>query len=211
MMPAGGASLFAVIVQIEGNAETPERISRQHTIYSELAGKYPGMLFKHVAQSVQRPHRFIDVMVWDTQEHSEEFGLDPDYQKQRPSSPISLPSTAERNWANPGYYHDLRNYVVAGKESASMEVGFYRLVPGNEGAFIGIADEIGNKALANPAVSRFQVYSNNGLPHWRVIVIESGPSPTSYLSGLNGKRLADLCSEPPLIDSGEILVKFDFV
>lgn len=203
--------MFAVIVQIEGNANTPERIARQHTIYSELAGKYPGMLFKHVAQSAQRPERFIDVMVWDEQDHSEAFGLDPDYQRQRPSSPLSLPSTAERNWANPGYYHELTNTFVPGKPSATMEVGFYRVRPDKIGDFTSLASEIGRRALSADDTSRYQVYSNNGLPSWHVIVIESSGAAPDFLSGETGEQLAALCAEPPLLDSGDILVKFDFV
>lgn len=194
--------MFALVIELIGPSQTRDSIREAHVRYSELAKDHPGILYKHVMHSTDDPARFFDVMVWETQEQSEIFGVDPEYQKHR-SGPIRVPPPIHA-WANPGYFREV--WEVGSTTSAETEqyLARYEVTPGKEMAFeaeaAAIRDRIGGR------VTSLILYRSLGAPNRDSIVMQ-GHSPDDEAALA---PLAEFALRAPDIQRGEIIVRYDF-
>ncbi|GIW05378.1 MAG: hypothetical protein KatS3mg060_0183 [Dehalococcoidia bacterium] len=195
--------MFGIVVEIRSN--DPEALRAQHTTYSELVRRFPGIHYKHVLQSADDPTRFVDVMLWETQAQSEAFGVDPEYQRLRPKVTRGAPALSERGWMTPGYY----DLVVAERrgEPPSYRAGarFYETTPGREREF-----EAETRTLAerSSGIESLTLYRNRGLPN-RYVLVVLGPDDGLDAAAL--EAMAACCPQPPATDRGELVVRYDFI
>ena len=195
--------MFALVIEIPGQPSSRDTIREAHVRYSELAKDHPGILYKHVMQSRDNPARFFDVMVWATQENSEVFGVDPEYQKHRPGMPIRIPNPA-RSWVNPGYFQEV--WEVGSTTSAETEqyLGLFEATPGKELAFEAAAADIRDRI--GDHVSSLILYRNLGAPNQYSIVVQGQNAEDEALLA----TLADYTVRAPEIERGELIVRYDF-
>jgi heme-degrading monooxygenase HmoA len=195
--------MFGIVVEIR--SPDREALRTQHTTYSELVRRFPGIHHKHVLQSDEDPTRFIDVMLWETQAQSEAFGIDPEYQRLRPAAPRGAPMLSERGWMTPGYYDLVIDERRPSEAERRASTRFYETTPGRERDLEAAAQQLAARAAG---VEGVMVYRNRGQPNRYVLVVlgaDDGLDP-GLLSALEA-----CCPAPPATDHGELVVRYDFV
>lgn len=195
--------MFGIIVEIRSN--DPAALRAQHTTYSELVRRFPGIRQKHVLQSDRDPTRFVDVMLWETQAESEAFGADPDYQRLRPAVARGAPVLSERGWMTPGYYDLVLAARPGGRAARRAAVRFYETTPGRERDFEAVARQLTERAIGAEAVT---LYRNRGTLNRYVLVVLGEDA---GLDEATLETLASCCPQPPTTDRGELVVRDDFV
>ena len=198
--------MFAAIAEIIATPERSAGIANDHERYSRLAEAHPGLLFKHVMRSDADPQRFIDVMAWQSQADSEAFGVDPQFQRIRPSrgGPF-VPVIPERSWMNPGYYADHRTVTRDCPATTRQVTGYYHAAHGREGEFARLTEQLAADVAAGSEPVSFWAFVNLGLPEWWCIVLQRNDVTERDLPA----GLTALCSVPPTIDVGDLVMRFD--
>lgn len=195
--------MFALVIEIPGQANSRDNIRESHVRYSELASKHPGILYKHVMQSRDNPNRFFDVMVWAHQDDSEAFGIDPEYQKHRLNMPIRIPDPA-RSWVSPGYCTEVWEVGSTTSQETEQYLGLFEVTPGKEKAFVAAASAIRDQIKDH--VASMILYQNNGHPNQYSIVLQGHtPDDEAKLA-----TLAEYTLRAPEIERGELIVRYDF-
>lgn len=194
--------MFALVIELVGPSQTRESVRDAHVRYSELAKDHPGILYKHVMHSTDDRERYFDVMVWRNQDDSEAFGIDPEYQKHRPSRPIRIPDAGA--WANPGYFQEVWEVGSTTSGEARQYLARYEVTPGKEMDFEKAAaqarDTIGH------GVTSLILYRSLGAPN-RYSIVMQGHAPEAEKSLAS---LADCTLRAPDIQRGELIVRYDF-
>ncbi|MCY4640705.1 MAG: hypothetical protein OXC94_10255 [Chloroflexi bacterium] len=202
--------MFVIVVQIR--AADPEAQARQHGVYARIAGRYPGMRYKHVMRSESDGDRYVDLMAWETQQQSEAFGVDPEYQRLRP--PRSATRTVPRFLRddNPGYYGLVAETARPGAAIARQQVVFVDARPGREGELAAAGRRLAAGAGGLAGLTSLRVLRNLGWPARHVVAVaaseavevaEAGPTRTAW------ERLAACCTAPPEWESGHLVVRWD--
>lgn len=198
--------MFASIAEIVATPERAAGIAGDHERYSRVAEAHPGLLFKHVMRSDDDPFRFVDVMAWRSQADSEAFGVDPEFQRIRPSRgrPF-VPVVPERSWMNPGYYTARHAITRGGTAITRMVTGYFHAAHGREREFAELTDELAAGIAARQDPVGFWAFVNLGLPAWWCVVLQRDDATTGDLPA----QLAAVCSVPARIDAGDVVMRFD--
>jgi heme-degrading monooxygenase HmoA len=209
--------VFVIVVQIRSS--DPQALAAQHERYAELAGRFPGIRYKHVMRSALEPERYIDLMAWERREQSEAFGVDPAYQQLRPPASATRSVASERSDANPGYYEPVAELLLPGAAIGRQEVSFVQALPGREQALAAEAGALVAAAEALPGLASLRVLRNLGRPAQHVIVAayvdaggdESGASALASAAPTREAwaRLAACCAVKPAPEPGSLVVRFD--
>ncbi len=209
--------MFVIVVQIR--AGDPQALAAQHERYAGLAGRFPGVRYKHVMRSASEPDRYIDLMAWERREQSEEFGLDPEYQRLRPPPSATRSVLSERSDANPGYYEPVAELVRPEAAIGRQEVAFVDARPGREQALAAEAGALVAAAGALPRLASLRVLRNLGRPAQHVIVAayvdaradadEESALATAAPTWEGWTRLVACCAAEPAPESGSLVVRFD--
>jgi quinol monooxygenase YgiN len=207
------AARFVIVVQIR--ASDPEALAAQHARYAELAGRFPGIRYKHVMRSASEPDRYIDLMAWERREQSEEFGVDPEYQRARPPASATRAVSIGGSDANPGYYEPVAELVRPEAAIAAQEVAFIEARPGREQGLAAAARALVAGAEALPALASLRVLRNLGRPAQHVIVtayVEKGATAEVAAAEPTREAWAELvacCPAEPVAEPGSLVVRFD--
>lgn len=198
--------MFASIAEILAEPERAAGIADDHERYSRVAEAHPGLIFKHVMRSDDDPRRFIDVMAWRSQADSEAFGVDPEFQRIRPSRGRPFVAVVpERSWMNPGYYTARHALTRGDARIPRMVTGYFHAAHGRERDFAGLTDQLAATVAAGRDPVAFWAFMNLGLPEWWCIVLQRADARPSDLPD----ELAEVCSVPPRIDAGPLVMRFD--
>lgn len=205
-----GVPVFVIVVQIR--AADPEAQARQHGVYAEIAGRYPGMRYKHVMRSEADGDRYIDLMAWESQQQSEAFGVDPEYQRLRPprSATSALPSLLRDD--NPGYYGLLSETARAGAPIARQQVAVVDARPGLEGELAAAGRELVEGAAALQGIASARLLRNLGWPARHVVAVawsEAGDVAGAGPTRAAWERLSACCTGEPSWDEGHLVVRWD--
>ena len=202
--------MFVIVVQIR--ASDPDAHAAQHELYAQLAGRYPGMTYKHVMRSHADGDRYIDLMAWENQQQSEAFGVDPEYQRLRPPRSATRPSPSQFSDANPGYYGPVAEMVRPGAAIVGQDVAFVSARPGSEGELAAASRDLATAADELPALASLRVLRNLGWPAQHVIVAAASDAvdiASAEPTRAAWERLAACCTTPPDWESGYLVVRWD--
>jgi hypothetical protein len=198
--------MFAAIAEIIATPARADAMANDHERYSRVAEAHPGLLFKHVMRADDDPQRFIDVMAWESQTNSEAFGIDPQFQRIRPSlgGPYD-PVVPARSWMNPGYYGDRHSIVRDCVGITRQVVGYFHAAHGHERDFARIVDQLAAEIASRAEPVGFWAFVNLGLPEWWCVVLQRDDAALEHLP----QELSQLCSLPPTVDVGDLVMRFD--
>ena len=202
--------MFVIVVQIR--AADPDQQARQHEVYAALAGRYPGLRYKHVMRSEADGDRYIDLMAWESQQQSEAFGVDPEYQRLRPPRSVTRAVPSILRDDNPGYYGLLAETARPEAPIARQQVSVVDARPGREGELAAAGRELVDGAAALPDIASARLLRNLGWPARHVVAVawsepgevgEAGPMRSPW------ERLAECCTEAPEWEAGRLVVRWD--
>ncbi len=204
--------MFVLVVQIR--SQDAASTAAQHDRYAELAARFPGFRYKHVMRFEADPGRYIDLMAWELQEHSETFGVDPEYQRQRPPSPAADSAPAARAPDNPGYYSVVCERVAARGRILRQEIAIVDAPPGGDRALSDAGRSLCAAAEGAPGVLSLCVLRNLGWPARHAIVAAYATAETSSLAEAAPTRaawaqLVRCCATPPVMETGGLVVQHD--
>jgi len=198
--------VFAAIAEIVAGPERAAEMAADHERYSRVAEAHPGLLFKHVMRCSDDERRFVDVMTCESQADSEAFGIDPVFQRIRPSrgGPYQ-PVVPERSWMNPGYYRN-QDAVVRDCEAITRQVvGYFHAAHGREQEFAARSARFAAELAAGTQPIGFWSFVNLGLPEWWCLVLQRDDAAAGLLPG----DFTELCSVAPTLDVGDLVMRFD--
>lgn len=198
--------MFAAIAEIIAGPERAAGIAADHERYSRVAEAHAGLICKHVMRSDEEAQRFVDIMMWRNQDDSEAFGVDPDFQRIRPSrgGPYT-PVVPERSWMNPGYYQLIGGFGAHRTHLTRQLVGFFHAAHGREQEFKEATQHLAARLSQARPGSAMWTFVSLGLPEWWCLVIQDD----TVDGALIDPELLTLCSITPRIDTGSLVMRFD--
>ena len=202
--------MFIIVVRIR--AADPEAQAARHEVYARIAGRYPGMRYKHVMRSESDGDRYVDLMAWETQQQSEAFGVDPEYQRLRPPRSSTRAVAGLLGDDNPGYYGLVAETARPRAAIARQQVVFVDARPGREGELAAAGRELAAAAGELAGLASLRVLRNLGRPARHVVAVASGGGVDVAEAGPTRaawERLAGCLAAPPAWESGHLVVRWD--
>jgi hypothetical protein len=198
--------VFLAIAEIVTPVQQAQDVVDDHDRYARIAAAHPALLYKHVVRADGDPRRLVDVMAWTSQEASEAFGIDPDFQRVRPAygGPMA-PAVPERSWINPGYYVERHVGGRTGVAADRQVTGFFHVAHGQERYFDDAARLLAADFTAWEGSVTFLACVNLGLPAWWCLTVQRPDA----APGDFPPELLRWCSSDPLVVAGPLVTRFD--